>query len=125
MTKFIKVCVVIAVHRGHSNPVTSVIHVLYSSTHLMCICFRSSPSAIYAISPCSTSILLRPNPASPSRKIQDLWYTSAHVEKCTVSLVWDPDEAEGSIPDNTDVHFRPRGVSFRLFSLWPQGRLSS
>jgi hypothetical protein len=29
---------------------------------------------------------------------------------------------EGNIPDNIDVHFRPRGVSFRSFLLWLRGR---
>jgi len=87
MTKFIKVSVVISAHCDYTNLFIPVIRVLYFSVGLMCTCFRSSRSAIYDISPCSTSILLQPNLAFPFRRIRDLWYTSTHVERCTVSPV--------------------------------------
>lgn len=87
MTKFIKVSVVIPAQYNHTNLIIPVIHVLYFSVGPMCICFHSSRSAIYGISPCSMSILLQPNLAFPFRRIRDLWYTSTHVERCTVSPV--------------------------------------
>lgn len=115
MTKFIKVCVVILVHGPPSNHITSVINILCSFAHVMCIGFHSLHPPIYKINHCPKSILLRPNLASPFGRIRDLWYTSAHVEKCTVYPAWDPDEVEGSILDNIDVRSRPEGVGFRLF----------
>jgi hypothetical protein len=106
----------------HSHRITSVIIILYFSIRVMCICFHSSHSAIYGISPCSTSILPQTNRASPFRRTPDLWYTSMHVERCTISPVWGLGEAEGSILDNTDVHFRPTGLGFHLCLRWPQSR---
>jgi len=108
---------------AHSHRITSVINAFCSPIRVMCICFHSSHSAICRINPCSTSILPQPNPACPFRKIRGLWYTSMHAKRCTVSLVLGLDEAGGSIPGNTDIHFRPGEVRFRLFLQWPQGRL--
>ena len=119
MTKFIKVCVIIQAHPNYSNRTFSVIR---SHTVLLhpCHVYLLSFIAIYNITPCSTSILPQPNLASPFRRTRDLWYTSTRVKRCTISPAWDLGEAEDSILDNTDVHFRPRGVSFRLFLRWPQ-----
>lgn len=87
MTKFIKVSVIIPAHRNHTNLTIPVIHVLYFPVGPACICFYSSRFAIYGINLYSTSILLQPNLAFPFRRIRDLWYTSTHVERCTVSPV--------------------------------------
>lgn len=105
MTRFIKVCLTISARRNRSNPATSVIHALYFSI-VSCICFRSSHPAIYRFSLCSTSIPPQTNLASPFRTTRDLWYTSTHAERYTVSLASGPDEAGDSILNNTDGRFR-------------------
>lgn len=115
MTKFIKVlCHHLGPRPTPSNHITPVIVILCPPIHAIFILLHP---LIYSINPCSKSTLPRPSLASPFRRIRDLWYTSTHVEKCTVSLAWCPDAVEGSILDNTDARSRPGGVSFRLLLL--------
>ena len=68
-----------------SNHITSVTCTPCFPNRTTYICFHSLHPPIYSIKSCPTSILPRPNQAYPFRRIRDLWYTSTHVEKCTVS----------------------------------------